>query len=93
MVKKQAVGFSKTYGARYGPRIRDAVAALEVSARSEYKCPYCNYVQVKRVTTGVWQCKKCNNKFTGRAYSADKKFASPYALETTTEEEANASDK
>jgi large subunit ribosomal protein L37Ae len=88
---KTTVGFSKTYGARYGPRVRDAAAALEVSARAHYKCPYCSYTQVKRVSTGVWHCKKCDAKFTGRAYSADKKFASPYALET--EGEAKASEK
>ncbi len=78
---KESVGLSKTYGARYGRKIREEVAALEMSARAKYVCPYCKYQQVKRLSAGIWQCKKCAAKFTGKAYSADRKFSSPYAIE------------
>lgn len=80
MAKKASVGLGKTYGTRYGKKIRDQTATYEVEARKKHKCPYCNYTAVRRVTTGVWHCKKCDAKFTGKAYSAGKKIANPLAV-------------
>ncbi|MFQ5620396.1 MAG: 50S ribosomal protein L37ae [Candidatus Nanoarchaeia archaeon] len=77
---KKSVGLAKTYGTRYGKKIRDQVGTIESEARRKHKCPYCNYVRVKRVSAGVWECGKCNKKFTGRAYTAGKKIANPYAM-------------
>jgi len=42
--------------------------------RKLHKCPYCNKIKVKRVALGIWQCKKCNAKFAGKAYSISKKI-------------------
>ena len=68
MVKPVAAG--KTFGVRYGRRNRDKYGALATEARKKHRCPYCAYVQVKRVaSSGIWECKKCAAKFTGRAYS------------------------
>ena len=77
---KKSVGLAKTYGARYGKKIRVQVGTLEMEARRKHKCPYCNYTAVRRLSTGIWSCKKCKNKFTGRAYTAGKKIANPYAM-------------
>lgn len=71
MTKPVASG--KTYGTRYGRRTRDKYAALANEARRKHKCPYCNYSQVKRLaSSGIWQCRKCTAKFTGRAYTIER---------------------
>ncbi|MBI2662810.1 50S ribosomal protein L37ae, partial [Candidatus Woesearchaeota archaeon] len=44
-------------------------AQIETEQRSKHKCPYCNKQSVKRLAMGIWQCSKCNNKFTAKAYS------------------------
>ena len=58
----------KRFGARYGRRVRKSVAVIESAKRSSNKCPYCNKKSVKRLATGIWECGKCNAKFTGKAY-------------------------
>ncbi|MEM2138924.1 MAG: 50S ribosomal protein L37ae, partial [Candidatus Woesearchaeota archaeon] len=35
------------------------------------KCPYCKKQGVKRKASGIWECKKCNSVFTGKAYSLE----------------------
>ena len=59
---------SKRFGARYGPSVRDKLEKVETKQKAIYKCPYCNKKAVKRISAGIWQCKKCDNKFTGKAY-------------------------
>ena len=61
------------FGSRYGKTIRDKVARIEKRQKQKHCCPYCSYNQVKRIAAGIWQCKKCSTKFTGKAYSFDKK--------------------
>jgi len=36
------------------------------------KCQFCNKNAVKRAFVGVWECKHCAAKFTGRAYTPEK---------------------
>jgi large subunit ribosomal protein L37Ae len=59
----------RRFGSRYGRRVRLRFGQIEESQRKEYICPYCGYEQVKRVSAGIWNCKKCGSKFTGKAYS------------------------
>lgn len=59
---------TRRLGPRYGRRIRLRLGLIEKDQRAEYKCPYCSAVKVKRVSMGIWECKKCNAKFTGKAY-------------------------
>ncbi|MBI5391307.1 50S ribosomal protein L37ae [Candidatus Woesearchaeota archaeon] len=60
----------KRLGARYGRKIREKLADIEVRQKAAYKCPYCMKPKVKRLVVGIWQCNGCNAKFTGGAYSA-----------------------
>ncbi len=62
-------GTAKRYGARYGRTTRDKISKLEKDIHSRQKCPYCGKNRVKRVAMGIWNCKNCNAKFAGAAYS------------------------
>ncbi len=60
---------TKRFGARYGRRTKLQFGLLEREQRMLHKCPYCSDVKVKRISVGIWQCRKCEAKFTGKAYS------------------------
>jgi len=61
---------TKRFGARYGTRVRNRVAAVEVLYKNKrLDCPYCSRKAVTRVASGIWNCRKCKAKFTGAAYS------------------------
>ena len=62
------VGTSGRFGVRYGRKLRKRVADIEGKMKMWHKCPYCNKPKVKREFAGVWQCKSCKAKFTGKAY-------------------------
>lgn len=36
--------------------------------KKKQKCPNCGSKAIKRISVGIWRCKKCNSKFTGKAY-------------------------
>jgi len=72
MAKKATYGSVKRFGSRYGKRLRDRYGAIEAEQRKKHKCPYCNYVKVKRVAIGIWSCNKCGAKFTSKAYTVAK---------------------
>jgi len=60
---------AKRFGARYGRRVKEKFAEIEKEQRKLHKCPYCNNIKVKRIAVGIWYCRKCKSKFTGKAYT------------------------
>ena len=62
------IGSAGRFGARYGIRARKRVAGIETTQRMRHRCPQCNHVAVKRVASGIWQCRHCDLKFAGGAY-------------------------
>lgn len=60
------------FGVRYGRRIRQRVIDIERRQKQWQKCPYCNKPRVRRLAAGIWNCKKCNSKFTSKAYEVVK---------------------
>jgi len=68
MAKKKTQGSTKRFGPRYGGTIKNKLAQIEELQRKKHKCPECKNIQVKRIAAGIWQCKKCNVKFAGKAY-------------------------
>ena len=70
----EKLGSVKRFGARYGRKPKLKFAQVEAEQRKLHKCPYCRKVAVKRVSVGIWQCRKCDAKFTGKAYSISKAF-------------------
>ena len=59
---------TKRFGARYGRSNRERLEKIERKQKAIYKCPYCQYKKVKRISSGIWQCKKCSTKFAAKAY-------------------------
>ena len=86
MVKKVSLGSTKRFGVRYGRRNRDKVAIIEQGHRGRHKCPFCNYEQLVRLSKGIWQCKKCNVKFAGKAYTYETPKKGTALIEEVTEE-------
>jgi len=69
MAKKKIKLSTKRFGPRYGPRLKNKNAQLEAAQRSKQTCPYCKKQGVKRLSLGIWHCRKCGRKFTGKAYT------------------------
>ena len=68
MSKTKKVGSTGRFGVRYGLKLRQRVLDVEKQQKQKHKCPYCNKLKVKRIAAGIYTCKKCNSKFTGKAY-------------------------
>ncbi len=63
---------AKRFGARYGATLKHKFAKIEQVQRALHKCPYCSFKKAKRISKGIWECKKCNAKFTAKAYTIGK---------------------
>ena len=59
------------FGARYGKRVRAKLVKVETKQRIKQKCPFCKKTGVKRLSKGIWECKKCNKKFASNTYYLD----------------------
>ncbi len=63
------VGITGRFGPRYGLRIRRRVKKIEEKQKSKHECPYCHkHNALIRLSSGIWECKKCKKKFTGKSY-------------------------
>jgi len=66
-MKTKKVKAAGRFGARYGRRVRTKIAEIESQQRKKQQCPFCK-ATAKRLSAGIWHCKKCNKKFAGHAY-------------------------
>ncbi len=55
-------------GPRYGVRIRRRVQEVETLQKQRHSCPRCLAKSVKRVSSGVWRCRRCGLTFAGGAF-------------------------
>ncbi|MDI6917536.1 MAG: 50S ribosomal protein L37ae [Thermoplasmatales archaeon] len=67
--KTKKLGISAKFGARYGVSVKSQINAVEAKTKEKYHCPKCNYKSVRRVGSGIWECRRCGLKFTGGAYT------------------------
>ncbi len=68
MATKKA-GSAGRFGARYGSKIRKQVSKIEKVQKARQDCPVCRIGKIKRLSKGIYTCKKCNAKIAGRAYT------------------------
>lgn len=66
--RTKKVGPAGRYQARYGVRARSRVRNVELVQRKKHRCPSCGHLSVKRIGSGIWQCRKCDIKFAGGSY-------------------------
>jgi len=71
MPKSKLTKAAGRFGARYGQRVKRKIAKIEGIQRKKQVCPFCNG-RVKRVSKGIWTCKKCKRKFAAHAYYIEK---------------------
>ena len=69
VAKGRVTGSAGRFGPRYGRFGRKLVNESENISRAKHLCPKCETVAVKRVGTGIWECKKCGYKYAGGAYT------------------------
>lgn len=69
MAVKKKLGSVKRFGARYGRRAKHKLAEIEKIQKGKHRCPYCHSMKAKRLAAGIWYCRKCKAKFTGKAYT------------------------
>ena len=67
-MKVKKVGPAGTFGARYGTVARRRYAEVISGMRVPHECPRCHVRAVRRLSVGVWNCRKCGVKFSGGAY-------------------------
>ncbi|MBS7659896.1 MAG: 50S ribosomal protein L37ae [Candidatus Bathyarchaeia archaeon] len=72
--KTKKVGPARGLGARYGATVRKRYIKIITELRKDHLCPRCGLLRVKRVSVGVWTCKKCGYTFTGGAYAPSTKI-------------------
>ncbi len=83
----QKLGSVKRFGARYGRSVKHKLAKIEAIQKGKHHCPYCHNFKAKRLSTGIWSCRKCGAKFTGKAYSIKKIIVEEGAEEEEKKEE------
>ena len=71
MPKTKKVKAAGRFGCRYGTRVRRKIADIESTQRKKQQCIFCNGT-AKRLSAGIWHCKKCDKKFAGHTYILKK---------------------
>ncbi|WP_455280314.1 transposase [[Eubacterium] cellulosolvens] len=59
---------------RYGTAPRRRYIDVLVRMRRKHECPKCKVRAVRRLSVGLWQCRRCGNQFAGGAYSSFTKI-------------------
>lgn len=69
MGETKKVKHAGRFGSRYGKGIRDRIVGIEEKQRALHICPNCGFKRVKRISTGLFKCKKCGFVFAGGAFT------------------------
>ncbi|MGC8516271.1 MAG: 50S ribosomal protein L37ae [Candidatus Acidifodinimicrobium sp.] len=54
---------------RYGATTRKNLDEIRALRTKKYKCPRCKGFSMRRVSAGIWECKRCGLKIASDAYS------------------------
>ncbi len=65
MARKKESG---ALGVKYGFSLRERYVRVLKKRKARYNCPRCGTGFLKRLSIGVWSCRKCGYTFAGGAY-------------------------
>lgn len=68
MGRTKKVGSTGRFGVRYGKGVKKRLLKIEKAQKAKKTCPRCLKPGMKRLSPGIWECRKCGLKFAGRAY-------------------------
>ena len=68
------MGPTRGLGSRYGATVRKRYIKVVTEMKKSHSCPQCGFSRVKRVSVGVWRCRKCGFTFAGGAYTPTTKL-------------------
>jgi large subunit ribosomal protein L37Ae len=68
--KRKDVGL----GTRGGATLRKRYSRIMQTVKATHRCPSCASPSVKRVSVGLWNCRKCGYRFAGGAYTPSTKL-------------------
>jgi len=72
--RTKKVGPTRGLGPRYGATVRKRYIKIVTEMKRSHKCPQCGLPRVKRVSVGIWKCRKCGFTFAGGAYTPSTKL-------------------
>ena len=92
--RTKKVGITGKFGPRYGVTVRKKIKEASKPRQAPQKCPECQYMAVKRESSGIWLCRHCDLKFAASAYSIKtrefkKEQAKVLEYEALTEEQVS----
>ena len=69
MARTKKMGITGRYYTRYGSTLRKRVKAIEEIQKQWQICPSCKSKRTKRISVGIWECRFCQYKFAGGAFT------------------------
>lgn len=66
--RTKKVGPAGSLGPRYGVKVRRRIKEVLQQKAGWHACPRCKHPSVKRLSTGIWHCRRCDYTFAGGAY-------------------------
>ncbi|MCD6470072.1 50S ribosomal protein L37ae [Candidatus Bathyarchaeota archaeon] len=74
-MKKKRANPAGGFGPRYGVSVRRRWVDVISEMKKKHPCPRCGMKAVRRVSVGIWACRKCGFRFAGGAYTPRTKIS------------------
>jgi large subunit ribosomal protein L37Ae len=67
--RMRKTGLGGGLATRYGTAPRRRYIEILTRMRRSHECPRCQIRSAKRLSVGIWECRRCGYQFTGGAYT------------------------
>lgn len=69
MPRMRKTGLGGGLATRYGTAPRRRYIEVLTQMRRPHECPRCQIRAARRLSVGIWECRRCGYQFTGGAYT------------------------